>query len=148
MLTELQQLQTLTMSLIEQLQLQKQQNQQLNDELILLKSRVSDEATHIARKAALERLQAETAVQQLRHTTLLEQHEHLKKQQEKMTTSLTEFQTAHEAQQLEIHQLKQSLVDLEGERDVLLRKNEFAKQKVEAIIQRLSMLGQAATTGV
>ena len=43
----------------------------------------------------------------------------------------------------QIRQHQQEIQDLQQDRDRLLQKNELAKSKVEAIIQRLAVLGTA-----
>lgn len=50
---------------------------------------------------------------------------------------------AKEKLQAHQRQTQQELHDLQQDRDRLLQKNELAKSKVEAIIQRLGILGTA-----
>ncbi len=54
-----------------------------------------------------------------------------------------ELRVTKEKLQSQQRQTQQELHDLQQDRDRLLQKNELAKAKVEAIIQRLAILGTA-----
>ena len=83
-------------------------------------------------------------------TTLAERYGRL----EKSTTDLknrfqeilaerNDLRVAKEKSNGQIRQHQQEIQDLQQDRDRLLQKNELAKSKVEAIIQRLAVLGTA-----
>jgi len=115
----------------------------------------------------LQRLQAHIGVLKTRlhhleseNSTLLEAKElaetehHAQVVQKKSTTDLknrfqeilaerNELRVTKEKLQSHQRQTQQELHDLQQDRDRLLQKNELAKAKVEAIIQRLAILGTA-----
>ena len=83
-------------------------------------------------------------------TTLAERYSRL----EKSTTDLknrfqeilaerNELRVSKEKMQAQQRSSQQEIQDLQQDRDRLLQKNELAKSKVEAIIQRLAILGTA-----
>ena len=161
MLEELQRLQTLTQKLISQLQLVQQQNrdlhtqlqakpqtvevedpavrealeltsvrnQELEQEIGELKQRYSSlqiDATALAERYG--RLEQNAGELKNRFEALLAARDGLKNERDRLADEQTK--TLHDQQAI-IH-----------ERDELIIKNEHAKRKVEAIIQRLASLGQ------
>ncbi len=158
MLAELQHLQTLIKGLTEQLQDKRLENQQLQAQLAVHTVDPQEEATRKNLAEQLEQLQnqytqCDKDKQELaaRHAQLTEAHQTLQATHaatdqslsellDKRANELTQIQENFDAERAQFAEVKATL---ESERDVLLRKNEFAKQKVEAIIHRLSLLGQS-----
>jgi uncharacterized protein (TIGR02449 family) len=151
MLAELQHLQTLIKGLTEQLQDKRLENQQLQAQLAVQVSSPQDELARLNLALQLEQLQSQYAESEKakhelaqRHATLTSAHQQMDQSLsdllEKRANELTQSQADLEAERAQFAEVKAAL---ENERDVLLRKNEFAKQKVEAIIHRLSLLGQS-----
>jgi len=153
MLAELQHLQTLIKGLTEQLQDKRLENQELQAKLA---TQVASPLDELARRKLVEQLEllqnqyAQSEKEKLAltesHAVLTEAHiamdQSLSELLEKRANELTQFQSQLEAERAQFAADKAAL---ENERDVLLRKNEFAKQKVEAIIHRLSLLGQSTS---
>ena len=67
----------------------------------------------------------------------------LKNRFQEILAERNELRVAKEKLQAHQRQTQQELHDLQQDRDRLLQKNELAKSKVEAIIQRLGILGTA-----
>ncbi len=153
MLAELQHLQTLIKGLTEQLQDKRLENQALQAKLA---TQIVSPLDELARRKLVEQLellqnqytQSEKEKQALAesHAVLTEAHiamdQSLSELLEKRANELTQFQEKFDLERAQFAEIK---AQLENERDVLLRKNEFAKQKVEAIIHRLSLLGQSTS---
>ena len=159
MLEEVQRLQTLIQKLTSQLHLVQSQNQNLRTELDAKPKTVEDPAVREALELTNVRnqeLEQELDESNQRYTSLqrdatalaerygrLEQNAgELKNRFEALLIARDQLkaerdQVTHEHQQLNHKQLATV-----KERDALIAKNEHAKQKVEAIIQRLALLGQ------
>ncbi len=151
MLAELQHLQTLISRLTEQLHAKRLENQQLQEQLAIPTVNPEDEEARIALQEKVEQLQAlhsqseqekleltsRHEALELAHIELTEQHAHAQQQ-------ITALEQSKQTLEQQYAQFNETKAQLEAERDALLRKNDFAKQKVEAIIHRLSMLGQTA----
>lgn len=153
MLAELQHLQTLIKGLTEQLQDKRLENQELQAKLAVQVTNPLDELARRKLVEQLELLQSQSAQSEKEKQALAESHavlteahiamdQSLSELLEKRANELTQFQAQLEAERAQFAEVKAAL---ENERDVLLRKNEFAKQKVEAIIHRLSLLGQSTS---
>ncbi|GAC1379057.1 MAG: hypothetical protein NVS3B3_21510 [Aquirhabdus sp.] len=159
MLAELQHLQTLISRLTEQLQAKRLENQQLQEELAASTVRPEDEQARQALLQQLEQLQHQYSQSEQNQLDLANRHAELELTHQQLQNdhqALIQLQSEKEQRISTLEQEKLGLenealqftdakVQLEAERDALLRKNDFAKQKVEAIIHRLSMLGQTST---
>jgi uncharacterized protein (TIGR02449 family) len=153
MLAELQHVQTLIRRLTEQLDNLKAENLELQKQLSLHTVNPVAEAARVDLQLKVEQLQIMYTQSEQEKAELANQHHALE-------LAHLELSELHSQAQKQISALEQSKIllenqssqsdetkaQLESERDALLRKNDFAKQKVEAIIHRLSMLGQTATT--
>ncbi|AXI02443.1 hypothetical protein [Aquirhabdus parva] len=164
MLAELQRLQILIKTLTQQLQDKRLENIQLQAQLATPVVNPEEQQARLALQHQLELLQVEHAQSVKDQETLSERlvelgrsHQDLQSNHEGLKATHTQHQVEQNQLRSEIQQLKQTLeteradfaqikAQLEAERDGLVRKNEFAKQKVEAIIHRLSMLGQSTST--
>jgi uncharacterized protein (TIGR02449 family) len=162
MLEEVQRLQTLIQKLTSQLQLVHEQNLQLRQDLEKKPQTVEDPAVREALEltnAHNRELEEEITALQESHQSLqmnatalaerygrLEQNAgELKNRFEALITTRDNL-TAERDKLINANvQLQQSEKALTKERDDLLVKNEHAKRKVEAIIQRLASLGQSST---
>ena len=153
MLAELQHVQTLIGRLTEQLRIKQLENTELQEQLCIQTINPADEAARAELQQKVEQLQASLAQSEQEKLELADRHQALELTHLTLSDSLSQAQlqiTALEQQKLALEtqyaQFDEIKAQLETERDALLRKNDFAKQKVEAIIHRLSMLGQTATT--
>lgn len=153
MLAELQHVQTLIGRLTEQLRIKQLENTELQEQLCIQTVNPADEAARAELQQKVEQLQASLAQSEQEKLELADRHQALELTHLTLSDSLSQAQlqiTALEQQKLALEtqyaQFDEIKAQLETERDALLRKNDFAKQKVEAIIHRLSMLGQTATT--
>ncbi len=153
MLAELQHVQTLIGRLTEQLRIKQLENTELQEQLCIQTVNPADEAARVELQQKVEQLQASLTQSEQEKLELAERHQALELTHLTLSDSLAQAQlqiTALEQQKLALEtqyaQFDEIKAQLETERDALLRKNDFAKQKVEAIIHRLSMLGQTATT--
>lgn len=159
MLAELQHLQTLISRLTEQLETKKLENQFLQEELATSTVRPEDEQARQALVQQLEQLQSQYSQSEQNQLDLTNRHAELELAHEQLQNDLQALAQQHTDKEQRISTLEQEKLSLENdalqfsdtkaqleaERDALLRKNDFAKQKVEAIIHRLSMLGQTST---
>ena len=159
MLAELQHLQTLISRLTEQLELKRLENHHLQEELATSTVRPEDEQARQALVQQLEQLQLQHiqseqdkldlanrhAELELAHEQLHNDHQALIQQQSNTDQRISALEQAKLSLENDALQFTEVKEQLEAERDALLRKNDFAKQKVEAIIHRLSMLGQTST---
>ncbi|MDE2419880.1 MAG: hypothetical protein KGO49_01715 [Gammaproteobacteria bacterium] len=153
MLAELQHVQTLIGRLTEQLHTKQLENAELQEQLCLQTVNPEDEAVRAELQQHVAQLEAQYAQSEQEKLELKDRHQALElthlalsdsfSQAQLQITELEQQKLALENQYAEFNEIK---AQLEAERDALLRKNDFAKQKVEAIIHRLSMLGQTATT--
>ena len=159
MLEEVQRLQTLIQKLTIQLQLVQTQNQELRTALEAKPKTVEDPAVREALELTNVRnqeLEQELAEFQQRYISLqtdatalaerygrLEQNAgELKNRFEALLVVRAQLKTERDKLASDQQQLGQKHQNLIKERDGLIVKNEHAKQKVEAIIQRLASLGQ------
>jgi|GEM_PF-1789165 len=159
MLAELQHLQTLISRLTEQLETKRLENQFLQEELATSTVRPEDEQARQALVQQLEQLQSQYsqseqnqldlanrhAELELAHEQLHNDHQALIQQQSTTEQRISTLEQEKLNLENESLQFAETKSQLEAERDALMRKNDFAKQKVEAIIHRLSMLGQTST---
>lgn len=159
MLEEVQRLQTLIQKLTSQLHLVQAQNQDLRTELEAKPKTVEDPAVREAleltnvRNQELEQELAEANQQyqrlQLDATALAERYGRLEQNAGELKNRFEALLVARDQLKAErdniandYQQLNQQQLATIQERDALIAKNEHAKQKVEAIIQRLAALGQ------
>lgn len=159
MLAELQHLQTLISRLTEQLQAKRLENQHLQEELATSTVSPIDEQARQALLQQFEQLQSQYsqseqnqldlanrhAELELAHEQLHNDHQALIQQQSNTEQRISTLEQEKLSLENEALQFAETKSQLEAERDTLMRKNDFAKQKVEAIIHRLSMLGQTST---
>ena len=153
MLAELQHVQTLISRLTEQLRTKQLENTELQEQLCIQTVNPADEAARAELQEKVEQLQASLTQSEQEKLELADRHQALELAHLALSDSLSQAQlqiAALEQHKVELEaqsqQFEETKTQLEIERDALLRKNDFAKQKVEAIIHRLSMLGQAAAT--
>ncbi|XID75427.1 hypothetical protein ACF3NA_02470 [Alkanindiges sp. WGS2144] len=159
MLEEIQRLQTLIQKLTSQLQLLQDQNRQLHTELDAKPKTVEDPAVREAleltsvRNQELEQeltefqqrymnLQTDATALAERYGRLEQNAGELKNRFEALLGMRDQLKAERDKLAEENQQLMQSSQVLIKERDALITKNEHAKQKVEAIIERLASLGQ------
>jgi uncharacterized protein (TIGR02449 family) len=152
MLAELQHLQTLVSRLTEQLQTEQLENLELQEQLAAQSVNPEDEAARAELQQQVEQLQTLHAQSEQEKSELADRHQALELAHLELSESQSQAQQKIEALEQsnlllesQFAQFDETKTQLEAERDALLRKNDFAKQKVEAIIHRLSMLGQTAT---
>jgi uncharacterized protein (TIGR02449 family) len=153
MLAELQHVQTLISRLTEQLDSKQLENLELQEQLCVQTVNPEDEASRTELQRKVEQLQAFLIQSEHEKSELADRHQTLEVAHLALSESHSQVQqhiAALEQSKLSLDNqfalLDESKAQLEAERDALLRKNDFAKQKVEAIIHRLSMLGQNAAT--
>ncbi|MEC7119760.1 MAG: hypothetical protein VXW65_07650 [Pseudomonadota bacterium] len=131
MLAELQRLHTLIDTLTRQLQETRMQNEALSNRAPPEPDqRVKDELLKVINQK--QQLQTELEALTNRYESLALAHQTMSTEMERIATELAQQALARQ--------------QLTTERDILRQKNEHAKQKVEAIIQRLASLGTANTT--
>jgi uncharacterized protein (TIGR02449 family) len=153
MLAELQHVQTLISRLTEQLDNKQIENEALQEQLCVQTVNPEDEAARSELQRKVEQLQA-LLVQSERekseladlHNTLELAHIELSESHSKAQQHIAALEQSNLSLDHQVALFDETKTQLEAERDALLRKNDFAKQKVEAIIHRLSMLGQNAAT--
>lgn len=128
MLAELQRLQTLIETLTRQLQEARMENEALANQPpppAPMDTGLKDELLKVS--TARQQLQQELAALTGRYESLALAHQTMSTEMERLASELAQHALA-----------RQQLI---AERDSLLHKNEHAKRKVEAIIQRLASLG-------
>jgi uncharacterized protein (TIGR02449 family) len=153
MLAELQHLQTLISRLTEQLNSKQLENSELQEQLCIQTVNPEDEAARAELQLKVDHLQSMYDQSEKNKSELIERHETLELAHIELSESLSQ---AHQQIALleqgklilenQNEQFNETKTQLESERDALIRKNDFAKQKVEAIIHRLSMLGQTSSS--
>ena len=159
MLEEVQRLQTLIQKLTSQLHLLQSDNQNLRTELDAKPKTVEDPAVREALELTTVRnqeLEQELGEVNQRYSNLerdatalaerygrLEQNAgELKNRFEALLVARDQLKAERDQVANEYQQLNHKQLATIKERDALIAKNEHAKQKVEAIIQRLALLGQ------
>jgi chromosome segregation ATPase len=153
MLAELQHVQKLISRLTEQLDSKQLENLELQEQVCLQTVNPKDEAARTELQHKVDQLEALLIQSDQEKSELAERLQTLELAHIELSKSHSQAQqniAALEKSKLSLDQqvalIDETKIQLEVERDALLRKNDFAKQKVEAIIHRLSMLGQNATT--
>jgi chromosome segregation ATPase len=151
MLVELQHLQTLVGRLTEQLQIEQASTVKLQAQLVAQVANPKADQERAALQQQIDQLQAlyarseqEKVEWEDRYRVLEVAHHELRESESQAQQKIKAFEQNQQSVESHSSQFDQKIAELEAERDALLRKNELAKQKVEAIIHRLSMLGHAA----
>ena len=162
MLEEVQRLQTLIQKLTSQLHSTQAENQNLRTELAAKPKTVEDPAVREAleltnvRNQELEQelgalnqnyanLQRDATALAERYGRLEQNAGELKNRFEALLVARDQLKTERDKMANECQQLEHKQQATIKERDGLIVKNEHAKQKVEAIIQRLAVLGQESS---
>jgi uncharacterized protein (TIGR02449 family) len=151
MLAEIQQLQTLVGRLTEQLQIKQFESAELEAQLAIQATNDQGEAARAELQHQIDQLQTlyarsekEKLEAQDRYRALEIAHLELGESASQAQQKIMAFEQSQQSLESHSSQFDEKRAELEAERDALLRKNDFAKQKVEAIIHRLSMLSHTA----
>ncbi len=151
MLAELQHLQTLVSRLTEQLQIEQVESAALQAQLAAEAANPKADDERAALQQQIDQLQisyARSEEEKLdgedRYRVLELAHLELSESVSRAQQKIKAFEQSQQSLESYSSQLDLKRAELEAERDALLRKNDFAKQKVEAIIHRLSMLSHTA----